>query len=85
LYFYLCFSFDGVDNASEVFAELEKAARDEILDRGGSLSHHHGIGKLRAPLLKDRASPSYSDTIATIKKALDNDNIFGARNGTYSK
>lgn len=85
LYFYLCFSFDGVENASDVFGELEKAARDEILKRGGSLSHHHGIGKLRADLVKDRSSPSYADTLVSIKKALDEDNIFGARNGAFSK
>eukprot|EP00980_Cylindrotheca_fusiformis_P005021 scaffold1062_cov130-Cylindrotheca_fusiformis.AAC.27 len=84
LYFYLCFSFDGVENPSKVFSELEKAARAEILNQGGSLSHHHGIGKLRADLLKDRASPSFSDTIRSIKTALDEDNIFGARNGAYS-
>jgi len=40
-----------VKNPSEVFAELERAARDEILRSGGSLSHHHGVGKLRREFL----------------------------------
>ena len=31
----------------KVFSEIEHNARDEILKQGGSLSHHHGIGKLR--------------------------------------
>jgi alkyldihydroxyacetonephosphate synthase len=84
LYFYLCFSFEGVDNASEIFSELEKAARSEILKQGGSLSHHHGIGKLRAPLLKERVSPALSKSIDSIKQAIDNDNIFGARNGHFA-
>lgn len=38
----------GVENPVSVFAELEEAARDEILLAGGSLSHHHGIGKARS-------------------------------------
>lgn len=38
----------GVGNPTGVFSELEEAARDEILLAGGSLSHHHGIGKSRA-------------------------------------
>ena len=84
LYFYLCFSFDGVENASQIFSELEKAARCEILKQGGSLSHHHGIGKLRAPLLKERASPAFHKTMDSIKEAVDSDNIFGARNGIFA-
>jgi alkyldihydroxyacetonephosphate synthase len=84
LYFYLCISFDGVENASEVFSALEKAARDEILKQGGSLSHHHGVGKLRAPLLKGRASTGFDKTVALIKKGVDKDNIFGARNGPFA-
>ena len=84
LYFYLCISFEGVDNASAVFSELEEAARDEILKQGGSLSHHHGIGKLRAPLLKGRASVGFDKTLASVKKGIDKDNIFGARNGPFA-
>jgi alkyldihydroxyacetonephosphate synthase len=84
LYFYLCISFDGVENASEVFAALEHAAREEILRQGGSLSHHHGIGKLRAPLLKGRSSPAFDKTVAFIKESVDKDNIFGARNGQFA-
>lgn len=38
----------GVCNPTGVFSELEEAARDEILVAGGSLSHHHGVGKSRA-------------------------------------
>ena len=38
----------GVSNPTAVFSALEEAARDEIILAGGSLSHHHGIGKTRA-------------------------------------
>ena len=53
VYFYFGFYHKGVERPVEVYAELEHAARDEILRCGGSLSHHHGIGKLRRGFLSD--------------------------------
>ena len=47
VYFYFCMNFEGVQSPSSVFAQIELAARKEILFQGGSLSHHHGIGKHR--------------------------------------
>jgi alkyldihydroxyacetonephosphate synthase len=84
LYFYLCISIDGVDNGSEVFTALETAAREEILKHGGSLSHHHGIGKLKAPFLSGKSSQGFEKTVAMVKKGIDTDNIFGARNGLFA-
>jgi alkyldihydroxyacetonephosphate synthase len=83
LYFYLCISFDGVQNPSRVYSDLEAAARDEILKYGGSLSHHHGIGKKRAIPLRKRMSKAFGETLWGIKAAIDEDNIFGARNGPF--
>ena len=84
LYFYCCFNVDGVESGSEVFAEIEMAARREILKQGGSLSHHHGVGKVRSSFLKGRSSPAFDLAIASIKRGLDNDNLFGGRNGPYA-
>ncbi|MEP6765669.1 MAG: FAD-binding oxidoreductase, partial [Gemmatimonadaceae bacterium] len=46
VYFYLGIHHGTVEHPIEAYAILENAARDEILKAGGSLSHHHGIGKL---------------------------------------
>ena len=35
------------DKAVHVFEEIENECRDEVMKQGGSLSHHHGIGKIR--------------------------------------
>ncbi len=43
----------GVDDPVRHYSEMEHAARGEILAAGGSLSHHHGIGKIRQDFLKD--------------------------------
>ena len=81
LYFYLAFHYKGVERPSAVFAELERAARDEILASGGSLSHHHGIGKLRAPFLPRVFSPAALEWRARLKRAIDPDDVLGCGNG----
>jgi alkyldihydroxyacetonephosphate synthase len=81
LYFYFALSSENVPNACNVFAEIEHAARSEILKQGGSLSHHHGVGKVRAPFLSSINSPALQSTMLAIKKGMDPDNVFGIRNG----
>jgi alkyldihydroxyacetonephosphate synthase len=81
LYFYFAFYYKGVEHPSEVFAELERAARDEILKSGGSLSHHHGIGKLRSAFLPRVLTPAALAWRERMKQALDPDNVLGCGNG----
>jgi alkyldihydroxyacetonephosphate synthase len=63
-----------------VFAEIEAAARREILRCGGSLSHHHGVGTLRREFLPEIWSPAALDWTRRAKRALDPEQIFVARN-----
>jgi alkyldihydroxyacetonephosphate synthase len=81
IYFYFAFHYKGVEHASEVYAELERAARDEILRSGGSLSHHHGVGKLRQPFLPRVFSPAALAWRSKLKAALDPENVLGCGNG----
>jgi alkyldihydroxyacetonephosphate synthase len=80
IYFYFGFYYKGVSNPQEVYLELENIARDEILKSGGSLSHHHGIGKLRQAYLPRIMSPAAVQWKRDLKKSLDPANIFGAGN-----
>jgi len=80
VYFYLAYHYEGVERPSEVFAELECAARDEVLRSGGSLSHHHGIGKLREEFLPEIMSAPMLEWSRRIKRAVDPHNIFGSAN-----
>jgi alkyldihydroxyacetonephosphate synthase len=84
LYFYFCINIRGVKNPSAVFAEIEHAARQEILDNGGSLSHHHGIGKLRSDFATQMDSDAYHSFLAGVKKSIDPSNTFGVRNGALA-
>ncbi len=80
IYFYFATYMKGVENPSHVYAEIERAARDEVLRSGGSLSHHHGIGKLRREFLPRVLSPGMLEWGRRIKAAVDPTNVFGAGN-----
>lgn len=80
VYFYFAFYFKGVERPSEVYAEIETAAREEILRNGGSLSHHHGVGKLREKFLPSIKSAATLEWIERAKRALDPTNVFGCGN-----
>ena len=82
VYFYLATDVRGVADASGAFAGLEREAREEVLSGGGSLSHHHGVGKLRADMLK--ASPAFREMVREMKRSVDPGCVFGARNGAWA-
>ncbi len=42
MYVYFGFSYEGLADPMQAYSEIEDDARDEILNNGGSLSHHHG-------------------------------------------
>ena len=44
------------DKVPHQYEIVEDAARDEVFKCGGSISHHHGIGKLRKGFI-DRTMP----------------------------
>ena len=81
VYFYYATSIEGVLHPTEAYAAIERAAREEVLDQGGSLSHHHGIGKLRQSLLADALPPVALTLRRQLKAAFDPHNVFGVQNG----
>ncbi|KAL9182467.1 hypothetical protein ACHAXT_013119 [Thalassiosira profunda] len=84
IYFYFCMQIGGVERPSSIFSEIEHSARQTILDNGGTLSHHHGLGKLRPAFVPQIYSQGYISTVLTVKAAIDPDNTFGARNGVFA-
>jgi alkyldihydroxyacetonephosphate synthase len=80
IYFYFAFYCKGVESPSELYAELEKQARNEILSSGGSLSHHHGVGKLRQHHLPEIFSETALAWRRELKRAVDPDDVFGCGN-----
>ncbi|KAM6174297.1 alkyldihydroxyacetonephosphate synthase, peroxisomal [Erethizon dorsatum] len=80
IYFYFAFNYRGISDPLAVFEQTEAAAREEILANGGSLSHHHGVGKLRKQWLKESISDVGFGMLKSVKEYVDPSNIFGNRN-----
>ena len=57
----------GIDKADEVFSKIEHALRDCFIKNGGSISHHHGVGKLRKDFMQDTISDGSIEMIQNIK------------------
>jgi len=80
IYFYFGFTWEGLSDPVGVYSEIETDARDEILKQGGSLSHHHGVGKLRKSWMSQTVSPVGMEILRSIKLAFDPQNIFANGN-----
>jgi alkyldihydroxyacetonephosphate synthase len=80
VYFYFGFAWTGIKDPIGVFSEIEHGARQQILKLGGSLSHHHGVGKLRSSWMEETNSPTGMKLLANVKNSLDPNNIFAAGN-----
>ena len=75
----------GIKNPEKVFSDIEHKIRECFIKNGGSISHHHGVGKLRRDFMPETISPGSIDVIQSIKKSQDPDNIFGISNNIVNK
>ena len=75
----------GIKNPEKVFSDIEHKIRECFIKNGGSISHHHGVGKLRKDFMPETISPGSIDVIQSIKKSQDPDNIFGISNNIINK
>ncbi len=69
IYFTLVF-----ESKEEVYWRVWEKAVEVILDVGATLSHHHGIGLLRAKWIREELGEAL-EVLRAIKKALDPSNI----------
>ena len=74
----------GIENPEAVFSKIEHALRKCFIKNGGSISHHHGVGKLRKDFMSDTISDGSIQMIKSIKKSQDPNNIFGVNNNIVS-
>ncbi len=84
IYFMLGMSVKNIPEAEDLFGEIEHAIRKAIMEHGGSISHHHGVGKIRKDFVRDTISDSSIELIKDLKRAHDPNNIFGIRNGVFA-
>jgi FAD/FMN-containing dehydrogenase len=63
---------------------VEAGCRDEIMKNGGSISHHHGVGKTRKQFEWRMQSEVGLKLHKELKKAVDPNNIFAINNTVYT-
>ena len=85
VYFYFGFNYRGLSDPVACYLQIEEEARDEILANGGSLSHHHGIGKLRKKWVTQTLSETGVAMIQGVKARVDPKNIFANGNVVDAK
>ncbi len=80
VYFTMGFSGRNLADRTRVYHAIEQHIRQTILDNGGSLSHHHGIGKIRQGFLDQIQTPNSIAVVRQLKLAMDPANIFAIAN-----
>ena len=80
VYFYFGFVWTGLADPVKAFEVIEHEARETILRNGGSLSHHHGVGKLRKEWMQRTVGETGVEVLKAIKMGMDPKNVFGAGN-----
>ena len=70
LYFTYLYPVDPLNGAAQ-WRAIKKTASEAIVDNGGTISHHHGIGLDHQPWLEKEKGPIGMDALNVIKKKLD--------------
>ena len=83
IYFTMGFCGRGLERPEGTFQAIEHRLREVILEEGGSLSHHHGVGKIRRPFMPRVRTASALRALAALKRALDPNDIFAAGNNAF--
>lgn len=82
---YSYFGFQYRDDMPEeqalwIYEEVERECKEATYKHFGSLSHHHGIGKIRKMFGKASMGEAQYDWFTQIKQNLDPQNVFAADN-----
>ena len=80
MYNTIAMSFEGIQNPEDVFTKIEYKMRENFIKNGGSISHHHGVGKLRKDFMSHTISRGSIEMVKGVKRAQDPSNVFGVKN-----
>ena len=71
VYIYFGFGIQGLADPLKSYSEIEDAARDQIMKFGGSISHHHGVGKLRKKFMNRSVGETGINILKGLKSTID--------------
>jgi len=80
----LYFTFGGLPPRNmdpyKYHREVWSRVMNTVLKYGGTISHHHGIGRMRSPWLKGELSSNVYELLLKIKRLIDDKNIMNPGN-----
>ena len=59
----------------EEYRGFQQGIVERILKHGGSLSHHHGVGRMTAPWMESHIGKMQMDVLRALKRHFDPGNI----------
>ena len=68
------FTFEGMGRLGaelEMYAEIKQAASDAIMAAGGSITHHHAVGRLHRPWYDQQRPDLFAQSLKAVKRTLD--------------
>jgi alkyldihydroxyacetonephosphate synthase len=83
IYFTMGFCGRGLADAERTFHEIEHRMREVVLEQGGSLSHHHGVGKIRQDFVARVHTDASIGVTRAVKRSLDPNDVFAAGNHAF--
>ena len=68
------FTFEGMGRLGaelEMYAEIKQAASDAIMAAGGTITHHHAVGRLHRPWYDQQRPDLFAQALKAVKGTLD--------------
>ncbi len=72
------YTFSGLGKQGgelEMWTELKKAASDAVMSAGGTITHHHAVGRDHRPWYDQQRPPLFAEALRAAKKAVDPNGI----------
>ncbi|MBW2366320.1 MAG: FAD-binding oxidoreductase [Deltaproteobacteria bacterium] len=75
LYFTFAAQPDDPENMSSVYLDSWRRIMESTMKDGGTISHHHGIGRIRKPYMSAEIGETGVEILRSLKATLDPENI----------
>jgi alkyldihydroxyacetonephosphate synthase len=64
-----------VSTAASIWTTVKRAASDAILQSGGTITHHHAVGRTHKPWYERERSPLFAEALRAVKRTLDPEGV----------
>jgi alkyldihydroxyacetonephosphate synthase len=74
------YTFVGAARVGDELAQwraIKAAASDALTSAGGTITHHHGVGRTHLPWYQRERPPLFGDALRAVKQTLDPNNVLG--------